>query len=101
MNLRRPLHLVMTAICGVLLAGAAACSGGGSSTSGTTSAAAVQAEGTEDSLAPPPAESTGVEQPQSQQNQPSVTLAALPVGGNEVEFTDPRPHCVSVSWTGQ
>ena len=100
MTLRRPLYLVMTAICGVLLAGAAACSSGGTSTSSTTSAAAVQSEQTEEALPPPPAESTGAEQPQSQQNQPSVTLAALPVGGSE-EFPSPDPKCVSVSWTGQ
>jgi len=101
MILRRPLYLVMTAICGVFLAGAAACGSGGGSTSSTTSAAAVQSDQTEEALPPPPAESTGAEQPQSQQNQPSVTLAALPVGGNEVEFASPQPKCVSVSWTGQ
>ena len=96
MTLRRPLYLVMTAICGVLLAGAAACSSGGTSTSSTTSAAAVQAEGTEESLAPPPAESTGAEQPQSQQNQPSVTLASLPVGGGG---PSQNPDCVDVRWS--
>jgi hypothetical protein len=82
----------MTAICGVLLAaGAAACSSGGSS----SSTAAAQSEQTEE--APP--ESTGAEQPQSQQNQPAVELAALPVGGSE-EFDSSSPKCVFVSWTG-
>ena len=100
MTRRRPLNLVMTAICGVLLAGAAACSSGGTSASSTTSAAAVESQQTEDSLPPPPPESTGAEQPQGQQNQPSVTLAALPVGGAE-DFDSSGPKCVSVSWTGQ
>jgi hypothetical protein len=78
---RRPLHVLMTAICGVLLAaGAAACSSGGSSSSSTTSAAAAQSE---EALSAPPPESTGAEQPQNQQNQPAVELAALPVGGSE------------------
>ena len=98
---RRALHVFVTAIGGVLIAtGAAACSSGGTSTSSTTSAAAVESQQTDESLAPPPAESTGAEQPQSQQNQPSVQLAALPVGGSE-EFDSPDPKCVSVSWTGQ
>lgn len=97
---RRPLHVLMTAMCGVLLAaGAAACSSGGTSSSSTTSAAAVESQQTEESLPPPPPESTGAEQPQSQQNQPSVTLAALPVGGSEA-FDSPSPKCVFVSWTG-
>jgi hypothetical protein len=100
MTRRRPLNLVMTAICGVLLAGAAACSSGGTSASSTTSTPAVESQQTEDSLPPPPPESTGAEQPQSQQNQPSVTLAALPVGGAE-DFDSSSPKCVSVSWTGQ
>ena len=101
MTRRRPLYLVMTAICGVLLAGATACGSGGSSASGMTSAAAVESQQTEESsLPPPPPESTGAEQPQSRQNQPSVQLAALPVGGSE-EFDSPEPKCVSVSWTGQ
>jgi hypothetical protein len=100
MTRRRPLNLVMTAICGVLLAGAAACSSGGTSASSTTSAAPVESQQTEDSLPPPAPESTGAEQPQSQQNQPSVTLAALPVGGAE-DFDSSSPKCVSVSWTGQ
>jgi hypothetical protein len=100
MTRRRPLNLVMTAICGVLLAGAAACSSGGTSASSTTSAAAVESQQTEDSLPPPPPESTGAEQPQSQQNQPSVTLAALPVGGNGKDFEDSNPKCVLVNLTG-
>ena len=100
MTLRRPLYLVMTAICGVLLAGAAACSSGGTSTSSTTSAAAVESQQTEEALPPPSAEATGAERPQSRTNQPSVTLAALPVGGSE-EFNDSKPKCVSVNWTGQ
>jgi hypothetical protein len=98
MTRRRPLNLVMTAICGVVLAGAAACSSGGTSASSTTSAAAVESQQTEDSLPPPPPESTGAEQPQSQQNQPSVQLAALPVGGDG--SVDSSPVCLSVSWTG-
>src|SRR6476620_10874556 len=100
MTRRRPLNLVMTAICGVVLAGAAACSSGGTSASSTTSAAAVESQQTEDSLPPPPPESTGAEQPQSQQNQPSVQLAALPVGGNEEVFENSKPKCIFVSWTG-
>ena len=95
MTLRRPLNLVMTAVCGVLLAGAAACSSGGTSASSTTSAAAVESQQTEESLPPPAPESTGAEQPQSQQNQPSVTLAALPVGGSKT-FDSPSPLCVQV-----
>jgi hypothetical protein len=95
MTRRRPLNLVMTAICGVLLAGAAACSSGGTSASSTTSAAPVESQQTEDSLPPPAPESTGAEQPQSQQNQPSVTLAALPVGG-KTDFTD-STMCVNVN----
>jgi hypothetical protein len=97
---RRPLHVLMTAMCGVLLAaGAAACSSGGTSSSSTTSAAAAQSEQTEEALPAPPPESTGAEQPQSQQNQPAVELAALPVGGSE-GFDSPSPKCVFVSWTG-
>jgi hypothetical protein len=88
----------MTAMCGVLLAaGAAACSSGGTSSSSTTSATAAQSE---EALSAPPPESTGAEQPQSQQNQPSVTLAALPVGGNGEVFEDSNPKCVSVNLTG-
>ena len=94
---RRPLHVLMTAMCGVLLAaGAAACSSGGTSSSSTTSAAAAQSE---EALSAPPPESTGAEQPQSQQNQPAVELAALPVGGSEA-FDSSSPKCVFVSWTG-
>jgi hypothetical protein len=94
---RRPLHVVMTAMCGVLLAvGAAACSSGGTSSSSTTSAGAVESQQTEESLPPPPPESTGAEQPQSQQNQPSVTLAALPVGGGG---PSQNPDCVDVRWS--
>ena len=101
MALRRPLNLVMSAMCGVLLvAGAAACGSGGTTTSGGTTDTAVQSDQTEESQAAPPAESTGAEQPQSQQNQPAVELAALPVGGAE-DFDSSSPKCVSVSWTGQ
>ena len=98
---RRPLHVLMTAMCSVLLAaGAAACSSGGTSSSSTTSAAAAQSDQTEEALPAPPPESTGAEQPQSRQNQPAVELAALPVGGAE-DFDSSSPKCVSVSWTGQ
>ena len=94
---RRPLHVFVIAICGVLIAaGAAACSSGGSSTSSTTSAAAGESQQTEEALPPPPAESTGAEQPQNQQNQPSVTLASLPVGGSG---PSQNPDCVQVSWS--
>jgi hypothetical protein len=44
-------------------------------------------------------ESAGVETPQSQQNQPAVELAALPVGGNAT--FDSSPMCVQVKWSGQ
>jgi hypothetical protein len=98
---RRPLHVLMTAMCGVLLAaGAAACSSGGTTTSGGTTDTAVQSDQTEESQTAPPAESTGAEQPQSQQNQPAVELAALPVGGEEQVFNSGEPRCVFVSWSG-
>src|SRR6185437_471939 len=96
MTRRRPLNLVMTAICGVLLAGAAACSSGGTSASSTATSAAVESQQTEDSLPPPPPESTGPEQPQSQQNQLSVEVASLPVGGSG---PSQNPDCVDVGWS--
>jgi hypothetical protein len=100
MAIRRPLNLVMSAMCVVLLmTGAAACGNGGTTTSGGATDAAVQSNQTEESQAAPPAESTGAEQPQSQQNQPAVELAALPVGGSG--GVDSSPTCLSVSWTGQ
>jgi hypothetical protein len=101
MAYRRPLHVLMTAMCCAVLlaAGAVACGSGGTTSSSTTSAAEAQSGQTDEALSAPPPESTGAEQPQSQQNQPAVELAALPVGGSE-EFDSSSPKCVFVSWTG-
>jgi hypothetical protein len=98
----RRLRLVLVVASGlVVIAGVSACGGGGSSSSSTTSAvaAAEQPAPSAQEGAPAPAqEGTGPEQPQAQQNQPSVQLASLPVGGS----TDLKqsPECVPVGWSG-
>lgn len=102
MTRRRPLNLVMTAICGVLLAGAAACSSGGTSASSSASTASSGSQAGADaatSEAAPPApapEQTNPEQPQPPQGKPGVEVVSLPVGGGG---PSQNPDCVDVRWS--
>jgi hypothetical protein len=99
MALRRPLNLVMSAMCGVLLAaGAVACGSGSGSTSSTTANSSSQAgdESSATSEAAPPPEQTNPEQPQAPQRKPGVELASLPVGGSG---PSQNPDCVEVRWS--
>jgi hypothetical protein len=91
---RRPLHVLVTALCGVLIAaGAAACSGGSGSSSATTASSGADAATSEAAPAP---EQTNPEQPQPPQGKPGVEVVSLPVGGGG---PSQNPDCVDVRWS--
>jgi hypothetical protein len=98
MAYRRPLHVIITAMCGVLIAaGAAACSGGSGSSSATTASSGSQAgaDAATSEAAPAP-EQTNPEQPQPPQGKPGVEVVSLPVGGGG---PSQNPDCVDVRWS--
>jgi len=98
MAYRRPLHAIITAMCGVLItAGAAACSGGSGSSSATTASSGSQAgaDAATSEAAPAP-EQTNPEQPQPPQGKPGVEVVSLPVGGGG---PSQNPDCVDVRWS--
>jgi len=91
---RRPLHVLVTALCGVLIAaGAAACSGGSGSSSATTASSGADAATSEAAPAP---EQTNPEQPQPPQGKPGVEVVSLPVGGGG---PSQNPDCIDVRWS--
>jgi hypothetical protein len=78
----------------------AGCSGGNDEAGGdepaggsTTTSAPVETENTDE----PSVEPTEPEQPQTEQNKPSIKNATLPVGG-QVEFDDEGKACFAPAW---